>query len=89
MATAYWYTRREPYVFGEEFRPETEGRRVIEKVTADAEAGKPPRSVVSHTGLGWTSYARAAEERGVSERRPKFAALEPHGVGDADGSFTR
>ncbi len=88
VATAYWYTRREPFFFGEEFRPETEGRRVIEKVTADAEAGKPPRSVVSYTGLGWTSYARAAEVRGVLNRRPMFTALEPHGVREADGSFT-
>lgn len=88
VATAYWYTRREPYFFGEEFRAETEGRRVIEMVTADAEAGKPPRSVVSYTGLGWTSYARAAEERGVLKRRPMFTALEPFGVREADGSFT-
>ncbi|WP_206447592.1 NAD(P)-binding domain-containing protein [Agrococcus sp. KRD186] len=83
-----WYTRREPVFLEGEFEPETVGRDVIERVTADAEAGRPTGSVVSYTGLLWTDYARRAEARGALERRPMFLALEPHGVREADGTFT-
>ncbi|MBB2947728.1 cation diffusion facilitator CzcD-associated flavoprotein CzcO [Actinoplanes lutulentus] len=86
-ATTFWYTRREP-VFIDEFRPEQEGRSTIAKVIADVEAGRPSSSVVSYTGLGWTSYARAAQERGVLTRRPMFTAIEPTGVREADGTLT-
>jgi hypothetical protein len=55
---------------------------------ADVAAGRPTGSVVSYTGLGWTSYALAAKERGVLERRPMFKALEPMGVREADNTFT-
>ncbi|QNP75351.1 NAD(P)/FAD-dependent oxidoreductase [Streptomyces roseirectus] len=87
-ATTYWYTRREPVFLDGTFTPEVEGRAVIAKVTADVEAGRPTGSVVSYTGLGWTPYARAAKERGALARRPMFTAVEPHGVREADGSFT-
>jgi cation diffusion facilitator CzcD-associated flavoprotein CzcO len=87
VAFTAWYTRREPVFSPGEFDQET-GRATIEKVTADVEAGRPTGSVVSYTGLGWTSYARAARDRGVLERRPMFTAVEPHGVREADGSFT-
>lgn len=83
-----WYTRREPVFIDGDFDPETTGRDVIARVTADAEAGHPPRSIVSYTGLGWTSYARAAAARGALDRRPMFTRIEPHGVREADGSFT-
>ncbi|WP_238385270.1 NAD(P)-binding domain-containing protein [Nesterenkonia muleiensis] len=88
VATVHWYTRREPVFHSEEFRPEIEGRRTIEKVTADAESGKPTGSIVSYTGLIRTPYVRAAEERGVLQRRPMFITLEPYGVRESDGSFT-
>lgn len=88
VATAFWYTRREPVFHGEDFRPEVEGRATIEKVTAAAEAGEPTGSIVSYTGLGWSSYARAAHARGALDRRPMFTAVEPCGVREADGSFT-
>jgi cation diffusion facilitator CzcD-associated flavoprotein CzcO len=87
VATTFWYTRREP-VFFDEFRPEQEGRATIAKVIADVEAGRPSRSVVSYTGLGWTAYARAAEERGVLVRRPMFTALAENGVVEVDGTIT-
>jgi hypothetical protein len=61
---------------------------VIARVTADAEAGRPGRSVVSYTGLAWTPYAIAARDRGALERRPMFTGLEPGGVREADGGFT-
>lgn len=88
VATTRWYTRREPYFREDDFLPETAGRETIAKVMADVAAGRPTGSVVSYTGLAWTSYAVAARERGVLERRPMFTAIEPMGVREADGTFT-
>jgi cation diffusion facilitator CzcD-associated flavoprotein CzcO len=88
VATTLWYTRREPVFHDGEFTPEVSGRDTIAKVTADVEAGRPTGSVVSYTGLIWTPYAIAAKKRGALERRPMFTAIEPHGVREADGSFT-
>ncbi|XVV15666.1 FAD-dependent oxidoreductase [Actinoplanes sp. CA-131856] len=85
VATTYWYTRREP-VFKN--TGEFDGSGIIAKVVADVEAGDPTGSVVSYTDLAWTPYALAAKERGALERRPMFTAIEPHGVREADGSFT-
>lgn len=88
VATTLWYTRREP-VFGKfGSSGEIDGRRVIAEVTAAAEAGKPPASVVSYTGLIWNRDAQAAYERGALHRRPMFTGIEPYGVREADGSFT-
>ncbi len=87
VARTFWYTRREP-VFRDGFEPESTGREVIEKVTADVEAGRPTGSVVSYTDLIWTPYALAAKKRGALERRPMFTAIEPYGLREADGSFT-
>ncbi|NLS09885.1 NAD(P)/FAD-dependent oxidoreductase [Nesterenkonia sp. MY13] len=88
VATTMWFTRRPPVFHTEGFRPEVEGRATIEKVTAAAEAGKPTASIVSYTGLGWTDYAKDAHRRGALERRPMFTRIEPHGVREADGSFS-
>lgn len=88
VASTRWYTRRAPVFRDGTFTPEAEGREVIAKVTAAAEAGEPTASVVSYTGLIWTDYAVAARERGVLVRHPMFVALEPDGVREADGSFT-
>ncbi|WP_134324947.1 pyridine nucleotide-disulfide oxidoreductase [Cumulibacter soli] len=87
-ATTFWYTRREPVFIEGEFMPETTGRAIIAKVTADAEAGLPGRSVVSYTGITPTSYVQAAMERGVLNRRPMFTAIEPAGVREAAGNLT-
>ncbi|WP_219820322.1 NAD(P)-binding domain-containing protein [Pseudoclavibacter sp. RFBG4] len=87
-AQTFWYTRREPVFLENGFNPEVEGRSTIAKVTADVEAGEPSSSVVSYTGLGWSTYAVAARDRGALERRPMFTAIEPDGVREADGSFT-
>ena len=88
MADTRWYTRREPVFLDGDFTPEITGRQVIERVTADTEAGRPTGSVVSYTGLLWTPYALAAKERGALQRRPMFTEIEPHGVREADGSLT-
>ena len=70
-----------------EFRPET-GLAVVQKVAEDVGAGRPSGSIVSYTGLPWTSYALAARDRGVLRRRPMFTAIEPRGLREADGTFT-
>lgn len=88
VATTFWYTRREPVWLDSEFTPETTGRAVIAKVTADVEAGRPSGSISSYTGLAWTPYALAAKARGALERRPMFTAIEKDGVREADGTLT-
>lgn len=88
VSTTFWYTRRTPVFSDQAFTPETSGRETIAKVTADVEAGRPTGSVVSYTGLAWSSYAYAAHARGALERRPMFRAIEPGGVRESDGSFT-
>jgi len=87
VAHVLWYTRREPVFRAGGFQPE-DGVEVVAKVAADVEAGRPSRSVVSYTDLAWTPYALAARDRGALVRRPMFVAIEPHGVREADGSFT-
>jgi cation diffusion facilitator CzcD-associated flavoprotein CzcO len=88
VAKTVWYTRGEPVFIEGHFEPETTGRDVIARVTADVAAGRPHGSIVSYTGLGWTPYTRAARDRGVLDRRPMFQAIEPHGLREADGTFT-
>lgn len=88
VAETFWYTRRPPQWLDTAFEPETTGRATIAKVVADVEAGRPTGSVVSYTGLGWTSYAIAAREGGVLNARPMFSAIGPRGVWEADGTFT-
>ena len=87
VATTFWYTRREPVFRDGEFDADA-GREVVAKVAADVEAGRPSGSVVSYTGLPWTSYALAARQRGVLRRRPMFTAIEPTGLREPDGTFT-
>ncbi len=87
VATTVWFTRREPVFLEGEFVPETTGRAVIERVTADAEAGRPTGSIVGYTGLAWTPYARAARDRGALARHPMFSAITPRGVIAADGEL--
>ncbi|WP_250031221.1 FAD-dependent oxidoreductase [Paractinoplanes maris] len=88
VAKTFWYTRREPWFRTDGFQPEVAGRETIAKVVADVEAGRPTGSVVSYTGLAWTSYALDAKRRGVLDRRPMFTAIEPHGVRESDGTVT-
>ena len=87
VTTTTWVTRREPAWIEGEFTPETVGRVAVARVEADARAGRPIGSIVSYTGLAWTSYARAAAERGALVRHPMFTAVEPRGVRMADGTF--
>jgi len=74
LTTTTWVTRREPAWIEGEFAPETAGRASVARVEADARAGRPIGSIVSYTGLAWTSYARAAAGRGALARQPMFTA---------------
>lgn len=87
-AETFWYTRRRPVFLEHEFAHEREGVDVERRVGSDAAKGIPPRSVVSYTGLGWTSYAVAARERGVLDPRPMFTAVSAHHLSEADGTST-
>ncbi len=83
-ASTRWVTRRPPQFHDGEFT-EDRGRAVIAEVTERVAAGLPPRSVVSVTGLGYTTLVRAALAKGALDRRPMFDRIVPGGVmwGDA------
>jgi len=81
-----WMTRREPQWIEEEY--DVPARIAsIAGVEARVREGLPPGSVISVTGLRWTPWARAAQERGVLVRHPMFASVEEDGVRMPDGSF--
>ncbi|GAA1223405.1 NAD(P)-binding domain-containing protein [Prauserella halophila] len=83
-----WVTRTPPVFRAEEFTPEY-GREVVAAVDARVREGKPPRSVVSVTGLMLTPEVRAAREAGVLDRRPMFERITPRGIAWADGTERR
>ncbi|MFC4001359.1 NAD(P)-binding domain-containing protein [Prauserella oleivorans] len=83
-----WVTRTPPVFHEGEFTPE-HGRRVVAEVDARVREGKPPRSVVSGTGLWLTPEVRRGLETGVLDRRPMFDRITPHGVRWADGAEQR
>jgi thioredoxin reductase len=86
VASTTWVTRRPPTWRPEErFTPEI-GREVVARVEARVRAGLPPESVVGATGLQLRVQEAAAAARGVYERLPMFARIEPDGVVWADGS---
>jgi cation diffusion facilitator CzcD-associated flavoprotein CzcO len=80
-----WVTRREPV-----WRTGFDAAAGLAAVTAVEERvrrGLPPASVVSVTGLALRPQEQEAARLGAYERRPMFAAVEPHGVRWADGTF--
>ncbi|HEX5858990.1 MAG TPA: NAD(P)-binding domain-containing protein [Microbacterium sp.] len=86
VAETTWMTRREPDWLEEDF--DIPARiAALAGVEERVRRGLPPGSVISVTGMHWTPWARAAEARGVLERHPMFAAIEPDGVRMPDGSF--
>ncbi|MEV6522266.1 FAD-dependent oxidoreductase [Longispora sp. NPDC051575] len=88
-ADTTWVTRRPPlWRTDEEFGPE-QGRAAVALVAERVEAGLPPQSVVSVTGLHLREQERAAAARGVYDRQPMFEAVTPDGVRWADGRFQR
>lgn len=86
-ASTTWATRRPPQFRDEEFTPDV-GRAVVAKVDERVRAGLPPASVVSVTGLAYTTVVREALAKGALERVPMFSRIVPDGVVWADGSFS-
>jgi cation diffusion facilitator CzcD-associated flavoprotein CzcO len=85
VATTRWYARREPVFLDHAFEHGSDGVDVERRVAADTAAGREPGSIVSYTGLAWTSYAIAARDRGVLVRHPMPSALDVDGIVEADG----
>lgn len=80
-----WVTRRPPVFREGEFTPE-DGRAAVAEVDRRVREGKPPRSVVSVTGLMLTPEVRRARDAGILDRHPMFARVTPDGVQWADGT---
>lgn len=86
VAETFWVTRREPQWVEEEF--DIPARvAAIAGVEDRVRRGLPPGSVISVTGMHWTPWARAAQQRGVLVRHPMFASIEEHGVRMPDDAF--
>ncbi|MDY0909941.1 NAD(P)-binding domain-containing protein [Microbacterium sp. CFBP9034] len=86
VADTYWVTRREPDWIEDDF--DVPARvAAIAGVEDRVSRGLPPGSVISVTGMHWTPWARAAEERGVLVRHPMFSAIEEDGVRMPDGTL--
>ncbi|WP_243075181.1 NAD(P)-binding domain-containing protein [Microbacterium sp. SS28] len=86
VADTFWVTRREPQWTEDDF--DIPARvAAIAGVEDRVRRGLPPGSVISVTGMHWTPWARAAQERGVLVRHPLFASIEEDGVRMPDGSF--
>ena len=88
VTSTSWFTRREPVWRDAPFDTRA-GHDAVALVEDRVRRGLPPQSVVSVTGLIWTPALRAARDRGVLDRQPMFASIEPEGVRRADGSFLK
>jgi cation diffusion facilitator CzcD-associated flavoprotein CzcO len=85
-AQTIWVTRRPPVFHEGEFTEDT-GRSVVAQVDARVRAGLPPQSVVSVTGLGYTTVVRTALAKGALNRLPMFRRITAYGVEWADGAY--
>lgn len=86
VADTYWVTRR-PLEWIEDDFDVPARVAAIAGVEERVRQGLPPGSVISVTGMHWTPWARAADERGVLVRHPMFASIEKRGVRMPDGEF--
>jgi cation diffusion facilitator CzcD-associated flavoprotein CzcO len=84
-AETLWVTRRPPVFRDDDFTPDV-GRSIVAEVDARVRAGLPPQSVVSVTGLGYTTVVREALAKGALNRLPMFARIAGNGVVWADGT---
>lgn len=84
-ASTTWVTRRPPRFVDRPFDAEW-GRDVERRVRERVEAGLPPLSVVSATGLPATEEYRRGIDAGVLVARPMFTELTERGVRFEDGS---
>ena len=88
VTSTTWVTRRPPEFSDEPFSEEL-GRAAVAMVDARVRQGLTPLSVVSVTGQHWTPALRAAQARGVLNRRPMFSEITETGVKWDDGAFQR
>ena len=87
VAETTWVTRRPPRWRTEErFDPEI-GRTAVALVDQRVRSGLVPESIVSVTGLRLRRQEAEAAARGVYDRRPMFARVEPDGVRWPDGHY--
>ncbi len=78
-AAMVWVTRRPPVLAEEEFDEEAR-REAVAMVEARVRAGLPPQSVVSVTGLRYSTVVREAMEKGALNRLPMFDRIVADGV---------
>ncbi len=79
VTSTTWVTRRPPRFRDEPFTRE-DGRAAVALIDQRVRAGQPPGSIVSATGLHLSPELRAAQRRGVLDRRPMFERITPDGV---------
>lgn len=79
-----WVTRRPPKFRDGDF-DESRRRSAVAMVEERVRAGLPPQSVVSVTGLPYTSVVREAMAKGALDRLPLFDRMTSDGVEWADG----
>ncbi|NYH93111.1 FAD-dependent oxidoreductase [Actinopolymorpha rutila] len=84
-AATTWVTRRPP-VFRDSFTRE-DGRAAVARVEERVRAGLPPQSVVSVTGLAYTTVVKEALRKGALTRLSMFDRILPDGVLWSDGRF--
>ncbi len=80
-----WVTRSPPAFRDAEFERKAR-RAAVARVEERVRAGLLPQSVVSVTGLGYTTLVRRPWPRGRWSRLPMFERITPDGVRWADGT---
>lgn len=84
VTSTTWVTRRPPAFHDGPFSEEW-GREAVAMVEEAVRAGRPPRSVVSVTGLYRSPEVIDAQRRGVLDRLPMFDRITPDRVRWNDG----
>ncbi|WP_293947279.1 MULTISPECIES: NAD(P)-binding domain-containing protein [unclassified Sphingobacterium] len=84
VTTTTWVTRRPP-LFREGPFDDMAGHNAVAMVEERVRQGLPPLSVVSVTGLPYSTEIQAMEKRGVLKRFPMFSEITETGVKWEDG----
>ncbi|MFC7108353.1 FAD-dependent oxidoreductase [Nonomuraea rubra] len=84
-AATAWVTRRPPVFRDDDFGLDAR-REAVALVDSRVRAGLPPQSVVSATGLTYSTVVRESMEKGVLNRLPMFERIVEDGVLWADGT---